>query len=131
MRLTMRLPGSLLSALLVCGGGLLAAAPARAGGIDLICALPSSRNGGLGTLVDFSLQEGSGSGSSFWPANGQRLAVLSRASSSEIQILQPGSGALLYHYGMKEFSYYTVLFSISRAMGMCSNKKICHVRKPL
>ncbi len=31
-----------------------------------------------------------------------------------------GSGALLYHYGMKEFSYYTVLFSISRAMGMCS-----------
>ncbi len=31
-----------------------------------------------------------------------------------------GSGALLYHYGLKEFSYYTVLFSISRAMGMCS-----------
>ena len=31
-----------------------------------------------------------------------------------------GSGALLYHYGMTEFSYYTVLFSISRAMGMCS-----------
>ena len=31
-----------------------------------------------------------------------------------------GSGALLYHFGMKEFSYYTVLFSISRAMGMCS-----------
>ncbi len=31
-----------------------------------------------------------------------------------------GSGAILYHYGMKEFSYYTVLFSISRAMGMCS-----------
>ena len=30
------------------------------------------------------------------------------------------SGALLYHYGIKEFSYYTVLFSISRAMGMCS-----------
>jgi len=30
------------------------------------------------------------------------------------------SGALLYHFGMKEFSYYTVLFSISRAMGMCS-----------
>ena len=29
-----------------------------------------------------------------------------------------GSGALLYHYGLKEFSYYTVLFSISRAMGM-------------
>jgi len=31
-----------------------------------------------------------------------------------------GSGALLYHFGMKEFPYYTVLFSVSRAMGMCS-----------
>lgn len=31
-----------------------------------------------------------------------------------------GSGALLYHYGMKEFSYYTVLFSISRSLGICS-----------
>jgi len=31
-----------------------------------------------------------------------------------------GSGALLYHYGLKEQSYYTVLFSVSRAMGMCS-----------
>jgi citrate synthase len=31
-----------------------------------------------------------------------------------------GSGALLYHYGMKEFSYYTVLFSVSRTMGMLS-----------
>jgi len=29
-----------------------------------------------------------------------------------------GSGALLYHYGLKEFSYYTVLFSVSRAMGI-------------
>ncbi len=31
-----------------------------------------------------------------------------------------GSGALLYHFGMEEFSFYTVLFSISRAMGMVS-----------
>ena len=31
-----------------------------------------------------------------------------------------GSGALLYHYGMKEFSYYTVLFSVSRTMGLCA-----------
>jgi citrate synthase len=31
-----------------------------------------------------------------------------------------GSGALLYHYGLKEFPYYTVLFSVSRAMGMLS-----------
>ncbi len=30
------------------------------------------------------------------------------------------SGCLLYHFGMKEFSYYTVLFSVSRTMGMCS-----------
>ncbi|MGB2987104.1 MAG: citrate (Si)-synthase [Phycisphaerae bacterium] len=31
-----------------------------------------------------------------------------------------GSGALLYHYGLTEFPYYTVLFSVSRAMGMIS-----------
>ena len=31
-----------------------------------------------------------------------------------------GSGALLYHYGLTEFEYYTVLFSVSRAMGMLS-----------
>jgi citrate synthase len=29
-----------------------------------------------------------------------------------------GSGAILHHYGLKEFDYYTVLFSVSRAMGM-------------
>ena len=29
-----------------------------------------------------------------------------------------GSGALLHHYGLKEFPYYTVLFSVSRAQGM-------------
>jgi citrate synthase len=31
-----------------------------------------------------------------------------------------GSGSLLYHYGLTEFPYYTVLFSVSRAMGMIS-----------
>jgi len=31
-----------------------------------------------------------------------------------------GSGALLYHFGLTEMRYYTVLFSVSRAMGMCS-----------
>ena len=31
-----------------------------------------------------------------------------------------GSGSLLYHYGLKEFDYYTVLFGVSRAMGMLS-----------
>jgi len=30
------------------------------------------------------------------------------------------SGSLLYHFGLTEFSFYTVLFSISRAMGMVS-----------
>ena len=30
------------------------------------------------------------------------------------------SGSLLYHYGLKEFNFYTVLFSISRSMGMIS-----------
>ena len=34
------------------------------------------------------------------------------------------SGALLYHYGMTEFDYYTVLFSISRALGICSQAVI-------
>jgi citrate synthase len=35
-----------------------------------------------------------------------------------------GSGGLLYHYGMTEFPYYTVLFSISRAIGVCSQAVI-------
>ena len=30
------------------------------------------------------------------------------------------SGALLYHFGLKEFEYYTVLFAVSRSMGMLS-----------
>jgi citrate synthase len=33
-----------------------------------------------------------------------------------------GSGALLYYYGLREFEYYTVLFSVSRAMGMLSQQ---------
>ena len=28
------------------------------------------------------------------------------------------SGALLVHYGLKEYSYYTVLFGVSRALGV-------------
>jgi len=31
-----------------------------------------------------------------------------------------GSGCLLYKYGLKEFEYYTVLFGVSRAMGVLS-----------
>lgn len=30
------------------------------------------------------------------------------------------SGALLYHFGLKEFTFYTVLFGVSRAMGVLS-----------
>jgi citrate synthase len=30
------------------------------------------------------------------------------------------SGSLLYHYGLTEFDYYTVLFGVSRALGMCA-----------
>jgi len=31
-----------------------------------------------------------------------------------------GSGALLYHFGLREFDYYTVLFGVSRSLGMLS-----------
>ncbi len=31
-----------------------------------------------------------------------------------------GSGALLYHYGLTEFDYYTVFFGVSRVMGMAA-----------
>ncbi len=31
-----------------------------------------------------------------------------------------GSGSLLYHFGVKEFDYYTVLFGVSRSLGMLS-----------
>ena len=34
------------------------------------------------------------------------------------------SGSLLYYYGLTEFNYYTVLFSISRTMGMISQMVI-------
>jgi citrate synthase len=30
------------------------------------------------------------------------------------------SGSLLYAYGMTEFDFYTVMFGVSRAMGLCS-----------
>ena len=32
--------------------------------------------------------------------------------------IDAGSGALLYYYGLTQFEYYTVLFSVSRSMGM-------------
>lgn len=33
-----------------------------------------------------------------------------------------GSGAVLYHYGLTQFEYYTVLFSVSRSMGMVAQQ---------
>jgi len=38
-----------------------------------------------------------------------------------------GSGALLYHYGITEFDYYTVLFGVSRAMGLCAQMVISRI----
>ena len=34
------------------------------------------------------------------------------------------SGSLLYYYGLKEFKFYTVLFSVSRTMGMIAQMVI-------
>jgi len=31
-----------------------------------------------------------------------------------------GSGSLLYHYGIREISYYTVIFALSRAIGLAA-----------
>ena len=31
------------------------------------------------------------------------------------------SGALLVHYGMKEYEYYTVLFAVSRSLGVLAS----------
>jgi citrate synthase len=36
------------------------------------------------------------------------------------------SGALLVHYGLKEYSFYTVLFGVSRAMGVLAS--LCWAR---
>ena len=34
--------------------------------------------------------------------------------------MDAASGSLLYHFGLKEFDYYTVLFGVSRALGVCA-----------
>ncbi|MCX7829796.1 MAG: citrate (Si)-synthase [Acidobacteria bacterium] len=34
--------------------------------------------------------------------------------------LDAGSGCLLHHFGMKEFSFYTVMFAVSRTLGMAA-----------
>ena len=38
--------------------------------------------------------------------------------------MDAASGSLLYYYGLTEFNYYTVLFSISRAMGIIAQMVI-------
>jgi citrate synthase len=30
------------------------------------------------------------------------------------------SGSLLFHYGITEYEYYTVLFAVSRSIGLCA-----------
>ncbi len=37
------------------------------------------------------------------------------------------SGSLLYHYGLKEVEYYTVVFSVSRSLGICSQLVLSRV----
>lgn len=48
----------------------------------------------------------------------ERVAAGKGAISNFWPNVDAGSGALLYHYGLTEFPYYTVLFSVSRVMGM-------------
>jgi citrate synthase len=31
------------------------------------------------------------------------------------------SGVIQWHYGVKEYDFYTVLFGVGRALGVCSN----------
>lgn len=50
----------------------------------------------------------------------QRVAAGKAPIANPWPNVDAGSGSLLYHYGLTEFPYYTVLFSVSRAMGMLS-----------
>jgi citrate synthase len=34
------------------------------------------------------------------------------------------TGAILYYYGLKEFSYYTVVFAVSRSLGLTAQTVI-------
>jgi citrate synthase len=43
-----------------------------------------------------------------------------------------GSGALLYHYGIKELSYYTVIFALSRVLGLSAQAVVNRAKlKPI
>ncbi len=53
------------------------------------------------------------------------MASLPRRLTAAIEhadhvILDAGSGALLNYYGIEETEFYTVFFSVSRAMGLLS-----------
>jgi hypothetical protein len=85
-----------LPAVLITTLPLLLALPALAAPIDIICALPPASGVGLGTLVDFSLKEGSAAGSSFWPVTRVRRPVRAQITDGQIAILQPTNGALLF-----------------------------------
>lgn len=91
-----RRPLLALPALLLTWTALQLGRSALASPINMICSLAPASVGGLGTLVDFNLREGSASGSSFWPLSGQRRAVQARVGSGQIQILQPGSQVVLF-----------------------------------
>ena len=40
---------------------------------------------------------------------------------SHFKQANPHSGSLLVHFGMKEYEYYTVLFGVSRALGVLAS----------
>ena len=52
---------------------------------------------------------------------GDKLTFTANSADTNVDA---ASGSLLYFYGLKEFNYYTVLFSISRTMGIISQMVI-------
>lgn len=48
----------------------------------------------------------------------ERVAEGKQAIANKWPNVDAISGSLMYHYGLTEFPYYTVLFSVSRVMGM-------------
>jgi citrate synthase len=49
-----------------------------------------------------------------------RWVIMVKEKFGGVPNVDAASGCLLYHFGLTEFEYYTVLFGVSRAMGMCS-----------
>jgi citrate synthase len=52
--------------------------------------------------------------------SGERVAAGKNPIANFWPNVDAGSGSVLQHYGLEEFQYYTVLFSVSRSMGMLS-----------